>query len=78
MWERFEEFFRLLPERGDTERSWTVSRTEIEVRNYDLKAVNPRANSADDIRTPENLLDVIEAKGREVTDALALLRAERA
>jgi len=64
----------LLPERGDSERSWTVTRQEIEAKNYDLKAVNPNAKSTVDTRTPEELLDLIEAKGREVTEALATLR----
>jgi type I restriction enzyme M protein len=72
--DRFEDFFRLLPERADSERSWTVSRDELEARNYDLKAVNPNAKAAEDRRTPEQLLDLIEAKGREVAAAVAELR----
>ncbi|OFV95122.1 MAG: hypothetical protein A3F68_10650 [Acidobacteria bacterium RIFCSPLOWO2_12_FULL_54_10] len=74
--EKFEDFFHLLPERGDSERSWTVNRAEIEAKNYDLKAVNPNAKSNEDTRTPEELLDLIEAKGREVADALSALRAK--
>ncbi len=70
----FEEFFRLLPDRADSERSWTVTRAEIEARGFDLKAVNPHAKSDEDTRTPAKLLDVIEAKGREVADAVAELR----
>ena len=57
-----------------TERSWTVSREEIGRRNYDLKAVNPNAKREQDTRTPDELLDLIEAKGREVAEALATLR----
>ncbi len=72
---RFEEFFRLLPDRADSARSWTVTRAAIEAKNYGLKAVNPTAKSAGDIRTPEALLDLIEKKGREVAEALALLRS---
>ena len=71
----FEEFFRLLPERADSERSWTVTRADHDARGYDLKAVNPHARVTEDTRTPEELLDVIEAKGREVTAALDSLRA---
>jgi type I restriction enzyme M protein len=41
---------------------------------YDLKAVNPRRKHTVDERTPEELIDIIEAKGREVAEALALLR----
>jgi type I restriction enzyme M protein len=72
--EKFEDFFRLLPSRGDSERSWTVTRAEIEAKNFDLKAVNPHAKSNEDTRSPEELLDLIEVKGREVAEALAVLR----
>jgi type I restriction enzyme M protein len=30
----FEEFFRLLPERAESEHSWIVTRQEIEARRY--------------------------------------------
>ena len=72
--ERFEEFFALLPTRADSDHSWTVTRDEIEARRFDLKAVNPNAKSTDDTRTPEELLDIIESKGREVDAAIATLR----
>lgn len=75
--EKFEEFFRLLPDRADSEQSWTVTRQQIEAKNYDLKAVNPNAKTNEDTRTPEELLDLIDAKGREVAEALALLRSRR-
>ncbi len=71
----FEEFFRLLPERAESDHSWTVTRAEIEGRNFDLKAVNPHAKLVEDTRTPEELLDIIEAKGKEVAAAIAELRA---
>jgi type I restriction enzyme M protein len=47
---------------------------EIEDAVYDLKAVNPHKKLEVDDRTPEELMDIIEAKGREVAEALALLR----
>ena len=72
--EKFEKFFQRLPARADSEHSWTVERKEIEARGYDLKAVNPNAKRDEDTRTPEELLDVIEAKGREVAEAVAELR----
>ena len=46
----------------------------IENAVYDLKAVNPNAKNEEDKRTPEQLLDFIEAKGREIAEALAVLR----
>ena len=140
----FEEFFRLLPERADSELSWTInmderkhkaaeearpfkekstvasqkaaqiterlkelkktaprksevieeaetmiaaltreSRThaakakEIEDAVYDLKAVNPNKKADIDDRTPEDLLDIIETKGLEIAEALAVLRIGR-
>ena len=48
---------------------------DIENAVYDLKAVNPHARNEEDTRTPEELLDLIEAKGREITEALAVLRS---
>ena len=53
---------------------WSVERSALDAKNLDLKAVNPNARSDQDTRTPEELLDIIEAKGREVSDALAKLR----
>lgn len=73
----FEEFFKLLPERAESERSWTVSRAEIEERGFDLKAVNPNRKVVVDERTPDQILDEIEVKGREVAEVLATLRARR-
>jgi type I restriction enzyme M protein len=64
--DRFEDFFRLLPERADSERSWTVRREAIEARNYDLKAVNPNAKRDEDTRTPQELLDLIETRGERL------------
>src|SRR5688572_17889467 len=62
----FDEFFQLLATRSGSDHSWTVERNEIEARGYDLKAVNPNAKRREDLRTPDELLDIIEAKGREV------------
>ena len=70
----FEEFFHLLPDRADSDHSWTVTRAEIEAKGYDIKAVNPRAKVNIDTRTPAELLDVIEQKGKEVDAAIRALR----
>jgi type I restriction enzyme M protein len=72
--DKLDDFFRLLPDRADSERSWSVSRSEVEAKNYDLKAVNPNRKLDEDTRTPEELLDLVEAKGREVAEAIAELR----
>ncbi len=47
---------------------------EIEDAVYDLKAVNPNKKTVTDTRTPHELLDIIEAKGREIAEALAILK----
>ena len=70
----FQEFFALLPLRAESERSWTVSKTELEARNYDLKAVNPNKVVEVDSRRPEELIAIIEAKGREIEDTLVSLK----
>ena len=76
--ERFAEFFELLASRADSEHSWTVTREELEARKLDLKAVNPNRKSNEDTRTPEELLDIIESKGREIDAAIAELRTSLA
>lgn len=72
--DKFEEVFKLLPSRADSPRSWTITREEIERNNFDLKAVNPNAKVEEDLRTPEELLDLIEAKGKEIQEEIIKLR----
>ena len=40
-----------------------------------LKAMNPNDKSEEEVRTPIELLDFIDEKGREVAKALAVLRS---
>jgi type I restriction enzyme M protein len=118
----FEEFFRLLPKRSESENSWTVDfaakrkaaaveaaplkaraleksrkaasekdraasdalaresrelaakAADIEASVYDLKAVNPNRKRIQDERNPEELIRIIEEKGREIAKALAALK----
>lgn len=46
----------------------------IENAVYDLKAVNPHRKSEVETRTPAHLLEQIEAKGKEIAEAIAQLR----
>ena len=71
----FAGFFELLPERADSELSWSVSIETIRQRNYDLKAVNPHRAAPVDARTPEELIAAIEGQGTELHRALAELKA---
>jgi type I restriction enzyme M protein len=58
-------------------RTLAAKAKEIEDAVYDLKAVNPNKKADTDDRTPEDLLDIIETKGREIAEALAILRIQR-
>lgn len=70
----FEEFFELLPTHGHSENAWTVTRKEIEAKGYDLKAVNPNRKGEEDTRTVIELLELADAYGAQVREALAGLR----
>jgi type I restriction enzyme M protein len=72
--EQFEEFFRLLPGKESSERSWIVPIEEIQAKNYDLKAVNPNRKPTEDHRAPEELLSIIELQGEAIKEALQNLR----
>jgi type I site-specific restriction endonuclease len=75
--DRFDDFFTLLPEKADSERSWTVSRKALEDKGLDLKAVNPNRVVEQDTRTPEELIALIEEKQNEIEAALAELKRIR-
>lgn len=70
----FEEFFHLLPDRADSDHSWTVTRADIEAKGYDIKAVNPNVKIDVDTRTPAELLDLIEQSGREAEEVVKQLK----
>jgi type I restriction enzyme M protein len=70
----FEEFFRLLPERTESECSWCVPIEKIQEKNYDLKAVNPNKKVKEDTRTPEELILSIESQNLEIAKALKRLK----
>lgn len=55
-------------------RDLAAKSKEIEDAVYDLKAVNPHRKPDVDDRTPEDLMNIIEAKGHEIAAALAALR----
>jgi type I restriction enzyme M protein len=50
-------------------RELVAKAKEIEDAVYDLNAVNPNRKPVVDTRTPEELMDIIEAKRREITEA---------
>ncbi len=74
--DKFDDFFRLLPSRGDSSRSWSVSRREMEERGYDLKAVNPTGRDSRDSRSRRDLLDMVQANNTQIAGILEDLRRE--
>jgi type I restriction enzyme M protein len=56
-------------------REATSKADDVENAVYDLKAVNPHRKADVDLRTPTELLDLVEAKGVEIAEALKRLRA---
>ena len=60
-----------------TKEANTFKAKAVDIENavYDLKAVNPNKKQIIDARTPDDLLDNIDAKGKEINEVLALLRA---
>jgi type I restriction enzyme M protein len=71
----FEDFFELLPARGDSDRSWTVTRDVLDARRLDLKAVNPKVEAPPDTRSPQQLLADIDDERLAADAALATLRS---
>ncbi|MEM3473713.1 MAG: N-6 DNA methylase [Nitrososphaeria archaeon] len=72
--EHFEEFFKLLPTREESERSWKVSIEEIIQKNYDLKAVNPNKKNHADNRSPEELISLIEEQNKILLEAIEQIK----
>nr|VFJ94509.1 MAG: type I restriction enzyme M protein [Candidatus Kentron sp. LFY] len=54
-------------------RQFTAKATGIENAVYDLRASNPNKRLGVDTRTPDELLAIIEEKGEEVREALAVV-----
>lgn len=55
-------------------RELAATAQEIGNAVYDLKAVNPNKRIVVDTRTPEEIIELIESKGREVAEHLSTLR----
>ena len=55
-------------------REATSKADDIENAVYDLKAVNPHRKADVDQRRPSELLDIVEAKGLEIAEAIKVLR----
>ena len=76
--QHFDDFFRLLPQRAESERSWRVSIDQIEAKKYDMRAVNPNRRVVEDTRTPDELIALIGFLQKEIAKSLAILKSKGA
>ena len=68
------EFVKLQKTFADSEQSWTVDAADIDQDAFDLSAKNPNAPEEDPLRSPEEILDEIEALDAEAAKVLVGIR----
>ncbi len=68
------EFVELQKTQGESEKSWSVSVADLGPQTLDLSPKNPNRPDETDTRTPEEILDEIEALDAEAAEALATIR----
>jgi type I restriction enzyme M protein len=68
------EFVKLQKTFADSEKSWTVDAGDVDQETFDLSPKNPNAPEEDPIRSPEEILDELEALGVEAAKVLAEIR----
>jgi type I restriction enzyme M protein len=64
-----------IAEKQKSTRELEARAAEIDAETFDLKAVNPNAVIKRDSRTPEQIIQSIEDRGKIVSEALSRLRA---
>jgi len=72
--EVIEEAEKMIADLTRESRTNAAKAKEIQDAVYDLKAVNPNRKPETDTRTPGELIQIIEAKGAEITEALSVLK----
>ncbi len=68
------EFVKLQATFADSEKSWTVNAGDVDQETFDLSVKNPNAPEGDPIRSPQDILDEIEALDAESAKVLAGIR----
>jgi type I restriction enzyme M protein len=68
--ELFNDFFKILPKREISSRSWIVDVKQLEARKYDLKAVNPHQTFVDNFGNIDELVEEIEAEMETISKLL--------
>ncbi len=59
---------------ADSARSWSVDVAGIDTTTFDLSVKNPNGGDEVALRTPQEILDEIEALDAESADVLAVIR----
>ena len=68
------EFVKLQKTFADSDQSWTVDAKDVDTESFDLSVKNPDAPEKDPLRSPEEILDEIEALDAEAAEVLAGIR----
>lgn len=68
------EFVTLQKTFADSEQSWTIEASDVDQDSWDLSVKNPNEPEADPIRSPQEILDEIEALDAESAKVLAGIR----
>jgi len=68
------EFVELQKTFADSEQSWTVAAKDVDQESFDLSVKNPNAPEEDPLRSPEEILDEIEALDAQAAEVLAGIR----
>ena len=68
------EFVELQKTFADSKQSWTVAAKDVDQESFDLSVKNPNAPEEDPLRSPEEILDEIEALDAEAAEVLARMR----
>ena len=68
------EFVALQKTFADSEKSWTIKVSDVDEESFDLSVKNPNAPEEEPLRSPEEILNEIEALDAESAEVLASIR----
>ena len=69
-----EEFIELQKSMQGSEKSWTINMVDVNTDTYDLSVKNPNTPEEAPLRSPEEILDEMEALGGETKDILGSIK----
>src|SRR5690606_28616429 len=68
------EFVTLQKTLADSQQSWSVDVASLNTNTYDLSVKNPNGGDEAELRTPQDILEEIEALDAESAEVLAAIR----